>query len=230
MGSTEESLRSNLRAVRAGVERACARVGRDPAEVLLVAASKSVGVPVIVSALRVGITDFAENYVNELRAKHEGAPTARWHYIGTLQTGSVHHVAALADVVQTIAGGRATDRLARRAAESGRIIEAMIEVDFTGERTGASPADVPRLADRVAMLEGLRLAGLMTVPAFTTEAEDARPTFAKLRELRELIASQHPQVLELSMGMSLDYEVAVEEGATMVRVGTALFGPRVPST
>jgi len=230
MEPADDSLRSNVTAVRAGIERACARVGRDPAEVLLVAASKSVAVPAIVSALHAGVTDFGENYVNELRAKHAAAPAARWHFIGTLQTSSAHHVAALADVVQTIAGGKATDRLARRAAGSGRTLEALIEVDFTGRRTGVSPDDAPRLADRIAELEGLRLVGLMTVPALTTEAEYARPTFAKLRELRDRIVSQHPQVLELSMGMSLDYQVAVEEGATMVRVGTALFGPRVPST
>ena len=230
MGPTEESLRSNFRTLRAGIDRACARVGRDPAEVLLVAASKSVAVPAITSAIHIGVADFGENYVNELRAKHAAVPGARWHFIGTLQTGGAHHVAALADVVQTIAGGKATDRLARRAAESGRTIEAMIEVDFTGERTGVSPEGAPQLADRVAALAGLRLVGLMTVPALTNEAEDARPTFAKLRELRDRIAAQHPQVLELSMGMSLDYEVAIEEGATMVRVGTALFGPRVPST
>ena len=228
MEPTEESLRSNLRAVRAGIETACGLVGRDPAKVLLVAASKSVPVPTITSALHVGITDFGENYVSELRAKHASAPTARWHFIGTLQGSGAHHVAALADVVQTIAGGRATDRLSRRAAEAGRIIDALIEVDFTGERSGISPQDAPALADRVAEMAGLRLIGLMTIPAFTTEAEDARPTFAKLRDLRDRIARDHPEVLELSMGMSLDYEVAVEEGATMVRVGTALFGPRAP--
>jgi len=139
-------------------------------------------------------------------------------------------VAVLADVVQTIAGGRATERLARRAAEAGRTLDALIEVDFTGERSGVPPADAPALADRIAGLDGLRLTGLMTIPAFTADPEEARATFVRLRELRDRIGLDHPQVLELSMGMSLDYQVAVEEGATMVRVGTALFGPRVPST
>jgi hypothetical protein len=198
--------------------------------VLLVAASKSVSADIIAAAVRAGVTDFGENYVNELRAKRPAAPAARWHFIGTLQASGAHHVAALADVVQTIAGGHATERLARRAAEGGRTIDALIEVDFTGQRSGVAPADAPALADRIAGLDGLRLIGLMTIPAFTTEPEEARETFAKLHELRERIAPDHPDVLELSMGMSLDYEVAVEEGATMVRVGTALFGPRVPST
>jgi PLP dependent protein len=230
MGLSQEALRSNLNAVRSGIDRASARAGRDPEGVLLVAASKSVPADVIAAAVGVGVTDVGENYVNELRAKRAATPPVRWHFIGTLQASSAHHVAALADVVQTIAGGRATERLARRAVEGGRTLDALIEVDFTGERSGAAPADAPALADRVAGSEGLHLVGLMTVPAFTTEPEEARATFVKLRDLRDRIARDHPDVLELSMGMSLDYEVAVEEGATMVRIGTALFGPRVPST
>jgi len=229
MVPSRDTLRSNLDAIRARIERACARAGRDPKDVLLVAASKSVAAEVVTAAAGIGITDFGENYVNELRAKHPAAPSVRWHFIGTLQASGAHHVAALADVVQTIAGGRATDRLASRAAQGGRTLEALIEVDFTGERSGVPPGDVPGLADRIAGSAGLRLTGLMTIPAFTEDPEEARATFVKLRELRDLIAHDHPEVLELSMGMSLDYEVAVEEGATMVRVGTALFGPRVPS-
>jgi hypothetical protein len=196
----------------------------------LVAASKSVPVEAIRWALDAGVTDFGENYVKELRDKHAAVPDARWHFIGTLQSNSAHHVAALADVVETLAGGRATQRLARRAAASERTIDALIEVDLTGERTGVAPEEVGAMADVVAALEGLRLVGLMTIPPFTEHAEDARPFFAQLRQLRDRTRERHPGVLELSMGMSLDYQVAVEEGATMVRVGTALFGPRVPLT
>ena len=157
-------------------------------------------------------------------------PDVRWHFIGTLQTNTAHHVAALADVVETVTGGHATERLARRAAASGRTIDALIEVDLTGERTGVLPEDAAATADRIASLEGLRLVGLMTIPPIRDGAEDARPYFVRLRELRDRIRERHPEVLELSMGMSLDYQVAVEEGATMVRVGTALFGPRAPLT
>jgi pyridoxal phosphate enzyme (YggS family) len=168
--------------------------------------------------------------VKELREKRPAAPDARWHFIGTLQTNTAHHVAALADVVQTIAGGRATERLARRVTEAGRRIDVLIEVDLTTERTGVPPEDAPDLADHVATIEGLRLVGLMTLPPMPEGPEDARPFFIRLRELRDRIRVRHPEVLELSMGMSLDYQVAVEEGATMVRVGTALFGPRAPLT
>ena len=102
----------------------------------------------------------------------------------------------------------------------------LIEVDFTSQRTGLPPADVKRFADEVAEVDGLELTGLMTIPPPTASAEGARPWFVRLRALRDLVASAHPKATELSMGMSLDYEVAVEEGATMVRIGTALFGAR----
>ena len=157
---------------------------------------------------------------------HDEVDGVRWHFIGTLQASSAHHVAALADIVETVAGEKATARLARRAHASGREIDALIEVDLTGERSGVSPEDLPAFADLVAGLEGITLRGLMTLPPIPERAEDARPWFVRLRELRDALADTHPQVVELSMGMSLDYAVAVEEGATMVRIGTALFGPR----
>lgn len=221
-----DALLANLEGVRSDIAAACARSGRDPIEVTLVAATKSVPVDAIAVAHGAGVTDFGENYVQELRAKRPVAPDARWHFIGTLQSGSAHHVAALADVVQTLAGGHATDRLARRATEAGRRLDVLIEVDYTGERSGADPDDVGSLADRVVALDGLHLIGLMTVPPIGADAEAARPTFVRLRALRDRIRERHAEVVELSMGMSLDYQVAVEEGATMVRVGTALFGPR----
>jgi PLP dependent protein len=230
MTATRDQLLSNLEDVRKGIASACDRAGRDPGDVCLVAASKTVPPDVIRWARDAGVTDFGENYVKELRAKHAEAPDARWHFIGTLQTNTAHHVAASADVVETLAGGHAPERLARRASASGRAIDALIEVDLTGDRTGVPPEDTGAVADRVASLEGLRLVGLMTIPPFAERAEDARPFYVRLRSLRDRIRERHPEVLELSMGMSLDYQVAVEEGATMVRVGTALFGPRAPLT
>jgi uncharacterized pyridoxal phosphate-containing UPF0001 family protein len=107
-------------------------------------------------------------------------------------------------------------------------LDALLEVDFTAERAGVSPHDAPAAADLVASLDGLRLRGLMTIAPPTPNAEDARPWFRRLRELRDALRERHPDVLELSMGMSLDYQVAVQEGATMVRIGTAVFGARTP--
>ncbi len=192
------------------------------------AAAKSVPPEAVRWVVEGGVRDVGENYVGELRAAVPEVPNARWHFIGTLQTNSAHHVAVHADVVQTLASFRSVARLARRAAEAGREVEALIEVDLTGERTGVAPDLAEDLAREVEGLEGLRLTGLMTVPPIPKDADDARPAFVALRELRERLQASLPRVVELSMGMSLDYQVAVEEGATMVRIGTALFGPRTP--
>ncbi len=219
-------LARNLRTVRERISRAAGRSARDPADVTLVAASKTVPIDVVRHAFELGVTDFGENYVRELREKVPAVPDARWHFIGGLQTSGVHHIASLADVVETVAGGPATARLARRAAEAGRPLDAMIEVDFTGVRSGVPPRSLLPLVDLVAALRGLRLVGLMTLPPIPERPADSRPYFAQLRELRDLAQGTHPSVLDLSMGMSLDYEVAIEEGATIVRVGTALFGER----
>jgi len=193
--------------------------------------TKTVSAPAIREAIAAGAADLGENYVVELRGKRPAvdASNVRWHYIGALQTSTAHHVADLADVVQTVAGERAARRLAGRAARHGRTLDALIEVDFTGERAGIEPESVPATADLLARLEGVRLRGLMTIAPPTHDAEGARPWFRRLRELRDALRERHPDVLDLSMGMSLDYQVAVQEGATMVRIGTAVFGARTSS-
>ncbi len=219
----------NLARVRDGIARACDRTGRDPGAVTLVAASKTVPIETIGWAREAGLTDFGENYVKELRLKAAAFPDLRWHFLGTLQSHTAHHVADLAAFVHTLAAGGGTAKLARRAAERGRVIPALIEVDFTRERTGVAPDALEDLAEEVASAGGLELAGLMTLPPIPDEPEDARPYFVHLRELGEHLRERHPAAVELSMGMSLDYEVAVEEGATMVRIGTALFGERPPA-
>jgi pyridoxal phosphate enzyme (YggS family) len=220
---------ANLARVREGIARACDRSGRDPAAVRLVAASKAVPADAVRWAHEGGVEDFGENYVRELEAKRDAVVGPRWHFIGTLQSHTAHRVADLADVVQTLSPGNAVGRLARRAAQRGRRMPALIEVDFTGERTGVAPEGCMAFADEVSATEGLELRGLMTLPPLPKAPEDTRPYFIRLRELLAKVRANHPQAVELSMGMSMDYEVAVEEGATMVRVGTALFGERPPS-
>jgi PLP dependent protein len=226
MPLARERVLGNLKVIQAAIARAAARAGRTTSDVTLVAAAKTVPAPAVRWVVDAGVVAIGENYVKELRAKRDSVPGVRWHYIGALQTGSAGQVADLADVVETLAGERAARRLAGRAARNGRVLDALIEVDFTGERTGAPPERVRELADLVAGLDGLRLRGLMTLPPMPSVPEDGRPWFVRLRELRDEVRREHPEVLDLSMGMSLDYEVAVEEGATMVRIGTALFGPR----
>jgi PLP dependent protein len=229
MTASRDEVLENLAAVGTRLERAADRAERDPGEVTLVAVAKKVPVPAIRWIVEAGVRDVGENYVQELREKAPVFPATRWHFIGTLQSSGAHHVAAHAAVVQSVTGGRATERLARRAAESGRTIEVLIEVDLTSERAGVDPADVPALVDRLSLVDGIRLIGLMTLPPMPQTPEESRPSFVRLRELRDRVREKRPDVLALSMGMSLDYEVAVEEGATMVRVGTALFGPREPA-
>jgi pyridoxal phosphate enzyme (YggS family) len=226
---SREAVLANLARVREGIARACERSGRDPAAVRLVAASKGVPAEAVRWAHDDGVEDFGENYVRELEAKRDAVAGARWHFIGTLQSHTAHRVAELADMVQTLSPGKAVGRLARRAAQRGRSVPGLIEVDFTGQRTGVAPESCVPFADEVAAIDGLELKGLMTLPPMPQAPGDTRPYFVRLRRLLAQVRGTHPEAVELSMGMSMDYEVAVEEGATMVRVGTALFGERPPA-
>lgn len=230
MGRSREAVVEGVARVRRAIDAACERAGRDPSDVRLVAASKTVPAGAIAWAREAGVRDFGENYVQELRAKREAAPDARWHFIGTLQSHTAHHVADLADVVQTLVPGRAVERLARRALSRGRRLAGLVEVDFTGVRGGVAPEALPEAVAELASVDGLQLVGLMTIPPLTEDAEGARPYFRRLRHLRDALRERHPDLRELSMGMSLDFPVAIEEGATMVRIGTALFGERPPTT
>ncbi|HZD78804.1 MAG TPA: YggS family pyridoxal phosphate-dependent enzyme [Actinomycetota bacterium] len=227
---SRDAIGDNVARIIERIAEACRRAGRERSEVRLVGASKTVGPEAIGWAFESGVREFGENYVGELRDKRGAVPDATWHFIGTLQSHTVHHVADLADVVQTLAPGSAVRRLGRRAVRGGRRLVALIEVDFTGARTGVAPERASAFVDEVASVEGLQLVGLMTMPPFFSEPEEARPFFRRLRELRDRLARDHPSLTELSMGMSMDFPVAIEEGATMVRIGTALFGERPPTT
>ena len=226
MERSRQVVLENLAEIRRRLSAACERAGRDPASVRVVAIGKTVEPQALRWVREGGVLDLGENYVRELRAKRGEVPGARWHFVGVLQHSGAHHVAEVADVVQTVVPGRAMLRLARRTDERGHEMPSLVEVDFTGERTGVSPDDVVSACDEVAGTRGLALRGLMTLPPPTPTAEGARTYFRRLRELGEAVAERHPEAVELSMGMSLDYEVAAEEGATMVRIGTALFGAR----
>lgn len=223
-----DEVQHNLRTIRARIAAACARADRDPSGVTLVAAGKTVPAEVLAWVREEAVEHFGENYVRELRDKRDRVPGATWHFIGTLQSHTAHRVAELADVVETVVPGRAMSRLGRRASERGRRLPALVEVDLTGGRAGVAPEDLQEATDELARTEGLALAGLMTLPPLPASAEDSRPYFRRLRDLLDEVAERHPEAVELSMGMSLDYEVAIEEGATMVRIGTALFGARPP--
>jgi pyridoxal phosphate enzyme (YggS family) len=211
--------------VRTRAAAACRRAGRASDEVRLIGVTKTVDPERIRAAAAAGLGDFAENYVTELEAK-AGLVAATWHFVGTLQRGTAHRVAAAADVVHTVEPGHAFERLARRAADREEPLPCLVQVDLVGGRHGVDPTAVGAFVDAAAGVAGVRVVGLMTLPPPAPVAEHARRWFARLRDLRERLAADAPWLRELSMGMSADYEVAIEEGATMVRVGTALFGAR----
>ncbi len=217
--------------VRRRVADAAARAGRPGSSVRLLAVSKGQPPEAIAEAYAAGQREFGENYVQELVAKAEALAHLEdlvWHAIGPLQRNKAKDVCRVASVVHTIDRVEIADEIAKRAT---RPIDVLIEVNVGGEaqKAGTSAADLDRLADHVAGLPHLRLIGLMTIPPLEAESEENRPRFARLRTLAEgLRARGHEGVRELSMGMSADYEVAIAEGATIVRVGTAVFGPRGP--
>jgi PLP dependent protein len=220
-----QAVEEAIRSVRSGIEAACRRSKREPSEVVLVAVTKTVPVEVIRQARALGVEHFGENYANELAAKAPAVP-GTWHFVGKVQSGTASRVADHADVIHSCEPGRALRRVARRAAARGSEIRCLVQIDFSGGRQGVHPAQVEQFVEEATSLEGVRPVGLMTLPPWTGRAADTRPYYASLREFRDSLRARWPEVVELSMGMSWDYHVAVEEGATMVRVGTALFGAR----
>lgn len=223
--------RERLASLRARIGAAAARAGRGNEPVTLIAVTKTVPADVVAEAVAAGVVDLGENRVQEAESKIalEGLSGVRWHLIGHLQSNKVARAVALFHRVHSVDGATLAESLARRAVAAGRRLPVLIEVNVSREATkfGTSPEDLGALAEKVAALEGLELDGLMTVGPVAEVPEDARPGFTRLRELRDELARRLGRPLpHLSMGMSGDFEVAVEEGSTMVRVGTALFGPR----
>lgn len=216
-------LKERLEQVRSRIENAAARVGRNAGEITLLAVTKKFPPAVMMEAFELGLREFGENYVQEFEEKHPALITldgsARFHLIGHLQSNKTRKAAELFQVIQTVDSAK----LVRRLAESGARMELMIEVKLSHEEAkyGASPEAIPEIQEACAAYPNLTLTGLMTMPPWTDDAEPSRPYFQRLREL----AVKHG-LSKLSMGMSHDLEVAIEEGTTCVRIGTALFGPR----
>ncbi len=219
--------------MRDRIATACARVARDPASVRLIGVSKTRPAADVRAAFAAGLTDFGENRVQEAEAKAaelaDLRPGLRWHLIGHLQANKAKKAAALFDAVHSVDGDALAARLARAAAEDGRVLPVLVQVDLAGEETKFGLAEEHLMSTLQAMQShaSLRVAGLMVLPPYADDPEEARPYFRQLRDLRDR-ASAFGLLGggELSMGMSHDFEVAIEEGATMVRVGTALFGVR----
>jgi hypothetical protein len=230
----EADLARRLAEVRERIARAAARAGRQPDDVRLVAGSKTHSIDDVRAAAAAGQVDFGENRVQEALEKIAAAPDlpVRWHLIGHLQSNKAKKAAGPFACIHSIDSVALLLDVDRAAARAGAAPEALIQVDLAGEATkfGAPEDQVRAIVGAAAACRAVRLAGLMILPPYFDDPEEVRPYFARLRQLRDRLCAEGApagSLRELSMGMSHDFEVAVEEGATIVRVGTAIFGPRL---
>jgi pyridoxal phosphate enzyme (YggS family) len=229
--SEAAEIAAQLRALHARIAAAAARAGRAPEEITLVGVSKQVPAARVAEAVVAGLAHVGENYVNEARAKlpeisaaldRRGVAWPRWHFVGRLQRNKAKLVAAAFDCLHSLVRPELGDALERHLLDAGRRLDALVQVNVAGEeqKGGVAPSELPALLEASARWQALRVTGLMTVPPADA---DPRPHFAALRRLRDQLGAP---LRELSMGMSGDFEVAIEEGATIIRIGTAIFGAR----
>jgi len=223
---------ANYRTIMSRIAQAAIRSGRKPSDVKLLGAAKSQTADAIAAAIAAGVALIGENYVQEAKQKKERiASSVEWHMIGHLQRNKAKAAVGLFDVIESLDSlelGKALDREGR---ERGKVIRVFVEVNLGGEesKSGIDKSELAAVLQGLAALPNLRIGGLMTVPPLRADPNDVRPYFRELRELREKLTElrlPNVDLAELSMGMTHDYTIAIEEGATIVRIGTALFGPR----
>lgn len=226
------TIAERVAAVRAGIADACRRAGRDPNDVTLVAVAKTFPADAIRGAVAAGVGDIGENRAQELKQKVQVLTSVpiRWHFVGPLQTNKVRQVVGVAHLIHSMDRIGLGEAIARRARSLGVTQDVLIEVNLAGEssKAGVLPAGVLPLGAELSSLESLVVRGLMAIPPRENDPEAARAHFRELALLRDRLLEQNPDATELSMGMSHDHLVAIEEGATIVRVGAAIFGPRNP--
>jgi len=223
----------NLKAIQDRIEAACARTGRDPASVTLLAVSKSQSPDAVRAAADLGLNLFGENKVQEAKAKIPLCPgNLRWHMIGHLQTNKCGDAVRFFELIQSVDSLELAEEINKRAGQAAKTMPILLEVNIAGEASkfGYPPDRLLKELEQIHALKRIEIQGLMTIPPWTPEPEKVRPIFRQLRELKErgeqFLGAPLPH---LSMGMSGDFGVAIEEGATIVRIGTALFGPRSQS-
>lgn len=221
---------ANLQMVKERIAAACIRAGRGPDEVRLLPVTKTVPAPVLRHAFAAGITDFGENKLQEARDKRDalGDLPINWHIIGHLQTNKVKYLVRFASEFHALDSIRLAEELNNRLNTLGRDLDVFVQVNTSGEdsKFGLHPDELMGFVERLPDYPRLKPRGLMTLALFSSDAERVRPCFQLLRDLRDRAVTSHPGLTGLSMGMSGDYELAIEEGATVVRVGQAIFGPR----
>jgi hypothetical protein len=227
------SVRDNLQRVRERIAAAASRVGRDPSEITLVAVSKTKPASMIREAVSAGVSVLGENRIQEAEQKIAQLPDlpARWHLVGHLQTNKAKKAVRLFDLVHSVDSPRLVEALSRAAENDGKRRPILLQINIAGEQQkfGTTPEEFEALLDAALNAPFLEVKGLMVMPPYSENPEDSRPHFRALRETAERYAdklSPTGQRIELSMGMTGDFEVAIEEGATMVRIGTAIFGER----
>jgi pyridoxal phosphate enzyme (YggS family) len=214
----------------------CQKAHREPDEIKIVAATKTVDVRRIVEAVGLGITDLGENRVQELVAKYkELGDVASWHMIGHLQTNKVKHIIGFCKLIHSVDSFKLASEISRQAVKAGRTADILIQSNVSGEETksGVQPEEVTKLISDVATLESIKVLGFMTIAPLTDKVDEIRVCFRKLKDifeeakvLEEKLGRDKVEMKYLSMGMTSDYQIAIEEGANMVRIGSAIFGPR----
>lgn len=222
------TLATQLAAVRARIADAAARSGRSPSAVTLIAVTKTFPVDVVAALSALGQRDVGESRAQELLAKDRALEaTVRWHFVGRLQRNKVAAVVGRAGLIHSVDRVPLAEAIGARATGQGRIQPVLVQVNAGADpaKTGFTLAEAESAVDRIRAIDGVTCLGLMTIPQ---REGDPRPAFGRLRALRDDLRARFPEVTHLSMGMSADYEVAIEEGATMVRLGEALLGPRTP--
>ncbi|MDD3311022.1 YggS family pyridoxal phosphate-dependent enzyme [Pseudodesulfovibrio sp.] len=233
MNERREELAGRLARLREELAEVAGRAGRKPGDVTLVAVSKYHPASDVRDLSLAGQVDFGENYVQEALAKQEALADLklRWHFIGGLQSNKAKYVAGKFGLVHSVDSSKLAQALHKKATSLGLVQDILLQVNIAGEaqKSGITEEELPRLAEEAMAADGLRLVGLMTMPPFFDEPERARPVFARLRELRDGLEGRlGVRLPHLSMGMTGDFVPAVEEGATLVRIGTRIFGSRPP--
>ncbi|NLN75818.1 MAG: YggS family pyridoxal phosphate-dependent enzyme [Armatimonadetes bacterium] len=221
------SIYENLRCIEDRIDKAAAKSGRGRQDITLVTVTKTRSVEQIAEAIACGATDIGENYVQEAQEKYsEIGDSVRWHMIGHLQKNKARHAVEFFSLIQSVDSIELAEQIGRRALAVGRHIDVLLEVKISSEATkyGVDPDRSLELASKIAQVSGLKLCGLMGMAPFEQDPQDTRPFFRDLKTLWDKLPDE--QRIYLSMGMTSDFEVAIEEGSNMVRIGTAIFGPR----
>ena len=226
-------VKENVEIVRKRIREVCSRCGRNPEDVLLLGVSKTFGIDSVRDAIDAQLFDFGENYAQEFLEKRSQITDerVRWHFIGHLQSNKVKYIAEHVHLIHSVDNDRLAEELQKRGERMGRSLDVLVEVHTTDEATkyGIPPEGTPDLVKRIARFNQVRVQGLMTMGPFSDDPDDSRPSFQQLTSLRDKIVREgieNVSMRHLSMGMTHDFEVAIEEGSTIVRIGTAIFGER----